>query len=43
MDCGVKSGFKRGAKAGEDSERKYIDNLASISKIFSYASLSLEA
>ena len=31
MDCGVKSGFKRRAKAGEDSGRKYIDSLASMS------------
>lgn len=30
--CDVNSGFRRGAKAGEDSERKYIDSLASISR-----------
>lgn len=31
MDCGVNKGFKRGANAGEDSDRKYIDSLASVS------------
>ena len=31
MSCGVNSGFKRGAKAVEESERKYIDSLASMS------------
>ena len=31
MNCGVNSGFRRGAKAVEESERKYIDSLASMS------------
>ena len=31
MNCGVNSGFSRGAKAVEESERKYIDSLASMS------------
>ena len=32
IDCGVKRGFRSGAKAGEDSERKYVDSLASVSR-----------
>ena len=31
MNRGVNSGFRRGAKAVEESERKYIDSLASMS------------
>ena len=31
MDRGVNSGLRRGAKAVEESERKYIDSLASMS------------
>ena len=40
MDRGVNSGFRRGAKAGEDSDRKYIDNLASISILISCTPVS---
>lgn len=43
MVCGVNSGFKREAKAGEDSERKYTDSLASISKFVSFVSRAQEA
>lgn len=37
MLCGVRSGVRSGAKDGDGSASKYIDNLASISSKFQYS------